>query len=110
MRKVTSNFRLSDESKYNPKSFGMANFVDCNAVHLRRPFPDQLEQARFFSFFLSPTFPKTKRSTAILESNKLINGIEYKCIPVLFAYFFWLQVLSISGWREFWAAAVSHSR
>ena len=103
-------FRLSDGSKYSPESFSMVNLVDSNAVHLRQPFPDQLEQSRFFfCFFLTPTFLKTKRSTAVPGSNKLLNGIEYKCIPVAcLMLIFWLQqVFSISGWREFLAAVVS---
>ena len=63
----------------------------------------------FFCFFLTPTFLKTKRSTAVPGSNKLLNGIEYKCIPVAcLMLIFWLQqVFSISGWREFLAAVVS---
>ena len=100
-------FRLSDGSKYSPESFSMVNLVDSNAVYLRQPFPDQLEQSRFFfCFFLTPTFLKKKRSTAVPGSNKLLNGIEYKCIPVAcLMLIFWLQqVFSISGWREFLAA------
>ena len=31
------------QSSTHPESFGMVNLVDCDAVHLRRPFLDKME-------------------------------------------------------------------